>query len=186
MKIGNKKLLTLLFIWGIAVSTGELYSMQHPLIGKKAPELRVMKWENLKKGQKIPRIQDYKDKVVYLYCYQNWCPGCHKYGFPAIKKISEEFKNNDDVVILVVQTVFEGFGTNTAAKMENVREEYQLDLPFGHDDGGGKGSSLMKDYKTRGTPWHIIIDKEGKVVFCDFHVDPEKTIQGLKKILAKK
>ena len=162
---------------------GAAYGTPHPLVGSKAPELKIDDWYFLGSGQKAPRLKDYKNKVVYLYCYQSWCPGCHKYGFPALKKISEEFKDNDEIVFLVIQTVFEGFGTNTAKKIEQTRKQYKLEIPFAHDDGDGKGSVLMRDYQTRGTPWHIIIDKQGRVVFCDFHVDPDKTISAVKQLL---
>ena len=174
-------------LYGVVLSVfvviNSLYSAPHPLVGQKAPELRINDWHFLDDGRKVPRLKDYKNKVVYLYCYQSWCPGCHKYGFPALKKISDAFKNNNDIAFFVIQTVFEGFGTNTAGKIEQTRKDYQLDIPFAHDDGAGKGSVLMRDYKTRGTPWHIIIDKQGRVVFCDFHVDANKTIVALKTLL---
>ncbi len=155
----------------------------HALIGAQAPELRVKEWYNLKSGEKTPRISDYSGKVVYIFCYQSWCPGCHSRGFPAVKKVSDAFEGSDDIVFLVVQTVFEGFGTNTADKIEKTRSDYALDLPFGHDDGGGKGSLLMRDYRSRGTPWHIIIDASGKIIFCDFHIDADKTISVLKNMI---
>ena len=170
----------------IIVSLGNLpsaYATPHSLVGNKAPELRINDWYFLEPGKKAPRLKDYKDKIVYLYCFQSWCPGCHKFGFPALKKISDEFKGNEDIAFFAIQTVFEGFETNSAKKIEKTRERYDLNFPFAHDDGDGKGSVLMRDYQTRGTPWHIIIDKQGLVVFCDFHVDPNKTISALKELL---
>ena len=178
-------LLFYILVVGFTGITTSLLGAPHPLIGKKAPELRIDEWYFLEPGQHIPRLKDCLDKVVYLYCFQSWCPGCHKYGFPALKKISDEFMDNDDIVFFVIQTVFEGFGTNTAGKIKETRDEYKLKIPFAHDDGHGKGSLLMRDYQTRGTPWHIIIDKQGQVLFCDFHVDPDATIAALKKLLEK-
>ena len=35
----------------------------------------------------------------------------------------------------------------------------------------------MRNYKTGGTPWVIIIDKGGKVVFNNFHIDEKQAIQ---------
>ncbi len=173
-------ILMLLMAAGFAPTTS---AQVHPMIGKEAPELQVDDWYNLDDGQRIPRLREYKNKVVYIFCYQSWCPGCHKHGFPALRKISDAFTGNDDIVFLVVQTVFEGYGVNTAKSISKTTEAYNLNLPFGHDDGNGKGSTLMRLYKTRGTPWHIIIDRNGKIVFCDFHVDPDKTIRHLRKML---
>ena len=155
----------------------------HPLVGTIAPEINVNKWFNLKEGQASPTLKEYKDKVVYLYCFQSWCPGCHKYGFPTLKKIQEKFKDNDDIAFFAVQTVFEGFESNSADRIESIRKKYDIDIPFGHDDGKGRGSLLMRDYQTRGTPWNIIIDKQGKIVFSDFHIDPDKAIAFLDKMV---
>lgn len=173
-------LIIIISFWG---ALNPVYAAPHPLVGTKAPELKLDDWYFLEPGQKVPRLKDYKDKVVYLYCYQSWCPGCHKYGFPALKKISDEFKDNSDIAFFVIQTVFEGFSANTPNKIEQTRKDYKLKVPFAHDDGDGKGATLMRDYRTRGTPWHIIIDKQGRVVFCDFHVDPDKTIAALKELM---
>ncbi len=163
--------------------TFSLLASPHPLIGRKAPEIFVKKWYNLNQGQSIPKLKLYEGKIVYIYCYQSWCPGCHRYGFPSFKKLADRYTNNDDIVFLAVQTVFEGFETNTAEKIELTRKKYQLDIPFGHDDGNGNGSQLMKDYYSGGTPWHIIIDKKGKIMYCGFHIDVEKTIAALDSML---
>ena len=82
--------------------------------GKSAPHLKVDEWVSLPKGQKTgPKLDDLKGKVIYLYCFQSWCPGCHSSGFPTLQKVIKEFGDDPDVAILTVQTVFEGFGTNT-------------------------------------------------------------------------
>ena len=40
----------------------------------------------------------------------------------------------------------------------------------------------MKGYKTGGTPWFILIDQNGKVIFNDFHLNADKAIEYLKTI----
>ncbi|AMS41435.1 hypothetical protein N7E70_011930 [Aminobacter sp. NyZ550] len=37
----------------------------------------------------------------------------------------------------------------------------------------------MQDYRTGGTPWFIIIDPAGKVVFNDFHLDADLLISAM-------
>ena len=49
-------------------------------------------------------------------------------------------------------------------------------IPFGHD-GTGKPSKFFRDYKAGGTPWAIVIDKEGVVRANDFHIEPEKAAE---------
>ena len=49
----------------------------------------------------------------------------------------------------------------------------------GYDPGDasmGNRSHILTDYQTGGTPWHILIDKQGIVRFNDFHVDPSRAM----------
>ena len=46
-------------------------------------------------------------------------------------------------------------------------------------------SKVMRAYKTRGTPWTVIIDKEGIIRYSGFHITPEdasKLIEALKAL----
>ena len=54
--------------------------------------------------------------------------------------------------------------------------ETSLSLP------DGRRSLVMQRYRTGGTPWIILIDREGRVRFNDFHAEAEqlqRTIQQL-------
>jgi peroxiredoxin len=136
------------------------------LVGHPAPEMGVTDWiDEAGKPTKPIKMSDLRGKLVYLYCFQSWCPGCHSHGFPTLKKVSETFKGDDRVVFLAVQTVFEGFSSNTKEKMRPIQKRYGLSVPFGHDDGEKRsGSVIMERYRTRGTPWTIIIDTDGTVL----------------------
>ncbi len=146
-------------------------------LGEQAPELNIAKWVD-KHGMPTDDIllANYADKVVVLYCFQAWCPGCHSSGLPSLKKIVDHFKGNEDVAFLAIQTVFEGSNANTYERMLEIQKEYELEIPFCHDDGSNLDqsiSSTMTNYKTGGTPWFIIIDKKGKVVFNNFQIEHE-------------
>jgi len=96
--------------------------------------------------------------------------------YPLYKRWSKHF----------IQTVFEGFHINTKEKLKETQNKYQLPIPFGHDVGNektGNRSSTMYHYKTGGTPWFIFIDQNNQVVFNDFHLDVDKTIEYLKSAL---
>jgi thiol-disulfide isomerase/thioredoxin len=151
------------------------------ILGKKAPKWEVTKWHNLSKETKTLDIDDYKGKVIYLYCFQSWCPGCHSKGFPTLKKVQEKFKDNDNVKFVAIQTVFEGYHANTFANALKVSKKFGLKLPFGQSGEKGVKSSVMKAYKTRGTPWTIIIGKDGLVKYNDFHIK----VDDAKKIIDK-
>ena len=46
--------------------------------------------------------------------------------------------------------------------------------------------AIMRDYRSGGTPWTVIIDPAGKVVFNNFHIDAEPATAFMKMLLAQK
>lgn len=155
------------------------------VLGEKAPSLGVTTWLNLPEGKDSVDVGDYEGKVVYLYGFQSWCPGCHKYGFPTLTKLIEHYKNNDDVAFVAVQTVFEGFSTNTPQRAKETAQRYGLTIPVGHSGSPNERSTVMQRYRTRGTPWTVIIDREGTVRYNDFHITPNDAIALIERLLGK-
>ncbi len=143
--------------------------------GQKAPSFGEITWLQTN-GNDYPKIEDYRGKVLYLYGFQSWCPGCHSHGFPTLRKLSKHYQGDDKVAFLAIQTVFEGFNTNTIEAAKAIIERYALTMPVGHSGGEGQRSELMNNYRTGGTPWAIIIDKQGIVRFNGFGVNVEKAI----------
>ena len=165
-----------------AVITGHVSA--RGILGKQAPSWGVTEWKNLPEGKKQLDLKDFKGKVVYLYCFQSWCPGCHKYGFPTLKKAISNFKGDKGVAFVAVQTVFEGASVNTPARAWSTARKYDLKIPVGHSGDEKNSPPLMRNYRTGGTPWTIIIDRKGKVRYNDFHIQPTaaiKLIEGLLK-----
>ena len=149
------------------------------ILGQQAPAWVVDEWISLPKGAKTgPSLKDLKGKTVYLYCFQSWCPGCHSSGFPTLKKVNQHFKGDDEVAFVVIQTVFEGFSSNTPEKGRAIAKRYGLEhLPFAQSGTPKKESAVMDAYRTRGTPWTIIAGPDGKVKFNDFHIEADKAIE---------
>ncbi len=81
------------------------------------------------------------------------------------------------MAFLAVQTVFEGHKSNTFERGKQVLEKFKLDIPFGQDGAPGVRSGVMRDYKTRGTPWTIIIDPDGIIRYSNFHIQPAEAIK---------
>ncbi|MEE8153963.1 MAG: TlpA disulfide reductase family protein [Phycisphaerales bacterium] len=140
------------------------------ILGQPAPSWDIAQWANLPPSSKSLDIADLAGKVVYLYCFQSWCPGCRQHGFPTLVDLVDRYDGTDDVAFVAVQTVFEGFQVNTVQAGRRMVQEFGLDIPVGHDGSNGKRSILMRRYRTGGTPWAIIIDKQGKVRFNGFHI----------------
>lgn len=114
---------------------------------------------------------DYK----VIYCFQHWCLGCHQCGFPNLQKLVNAM-SDQGFGFAVVQTVFEGAETNTLERLRETQLRYDLKIPFGHDPAQGQYPTIMTDYQTRGTPWFIVIDGMGEVLFSDFHLDADQLI----------
>ena len=159
---------------------------RHGIEGQQAPELNLDYWIDEHGKRTQFDMKSTQGKWVFLKCFQNWCPGCHKYGFPALQKVHQAFGADDRVAIMAVQTVFEGFAINSKTSLRELQLRYQLPVLMGHDAGDPNGDHFpqtMKNYRTAGTPWIVIIDPRGKVVFNEFHINAEGFIDYLKGVL---
>jgi len=143
--------------------------------GEKAPNFEVDEWIQTN-GKDSLNIKDFKGKVLYLYGFQSWCPGCHTHGFPTLQKLSKHYKGDKDVSFVAIQTVFEGFHTNTVESAKKIIKDYNLTMPVGHSGVNNKRSLFMINYNTGGTPWTIIVDKKGIVRFNNFHLPVDDLI----------
>ncbi len=95
----------------------------------------------------------------------------------------ELFADEPKLSFLTVQTVFEGFETNTLDAAREVARKYQLEIPVGHDPGPqSSGSVLMPRYRTGGTPWTIVIDRGRRVRFNGFQADVEMPAEGIRML----
>lgn len=156
------------------------------IAGQQAPELSVDQWIDARGVESANfSLADNEGKFKVLYCFQAWCPGCHSRGLPSLQKMTQALEGSDKVVFAAIQTVFEGKGSNTFDRMVEIQKEYDLQIPFGHDIGADTPrqiSSTMQQFRTGGTPWFILIDESGKVVFNDYHLNTDKAIEYLKQL----
>ncbi len=148
--------------------------------GQLAPELELDYWIDKDGNPGEFSVEGSRGKWVFLKCFQDWCPGCHSSGFPTLQAFSERFADNPKVAIAGIQTVFEGFSTNTVEDVRKLQLQYELPIPMAHDPGDhetGARPQTMQKYRTGGTPWLILISPEGHVIYNHFHVNQEKLIE---------
>lgn len=174
-----RRMMLLLFL---LASTLGAQDVRYGILNKKAPSWGVQDWYQLPDGKKSLDITDFKGKVVYLYCFQSWCPGCHKYGFPTLKDVIDKFKDDSNVAIVAVQTTFEGYGYNGFEQAKQTAKQYRLDIPVGQSGTRKERSELMKKYQTGGTPWVIIIDKQGIVRYNNYHIHPTTAVHLIEEL----
>ncbi|MGE0559406.1 MAG: TlpA family protein disulfide reductase [Burkholderiales bacterium] len=159
---------------------GQAAPRNRGIVGQQAPELEVDSWIDPDGRPGSFRLADHRGKWIFLKCFQNWCPGCHSHGFPALQKVASAFAGDTGVAVAGIQTVFEGFHTNTREAVRRLQLRYRLRIPMGHAPGDRAGDHLprlMRQYRTGGTPWIIIIDRGGKVAYDGFSVNPEAVIR---------
>lgn len=142
-----------------------------------APELRVAHWIDATGQMRAPlRLADLGTGFKLVFCFQHACPGCHSVGFPTLCKLVDALADKG-FGFAAVQTVFEETELNTEDRLRDAQLRYRLAIPFGHDPSAEGGpSSLMNDYRTGGTPWFIVIDPAGRLVFSDFSLDADRLI----------
>ena len=160
-------------------------SVQAGITGEPAPELGVTQWIDAA-GQPLADygLDKMRGKFKLIFCFQDACPGCHLTGFPSLVRMVEAFRGSPFVSFAAVQTVFEDFESNTVDRVAANQRKYALPIPFGHDAGAGHvgdGSVLMQRYRNGGTPWFILVDPSGAVVYNYFRIDVEKLIAELKR-----
>ena len=107
-------------------------------------------------------------------------------GFPTLKRLTEAFKGNDQIIFLAIQTVFEGHLYNTEDKLRENQLNYDLKIPMAHVAGeaANRGApEIMTNYRSGGTPWKVIIDPAGRVVYNAFHIQVEQAISLIKRLI---
>lgn len=176
--------LSLALLPALPVSAQQTRRQPPGIQGRTAPSWTVDSWHQLPEGADALDVTDLRGKVVYLFFFQSWCPGCHRHGFPTLQRVRQELGDADDVAFVAVQTVFEGHAANTEERGRDDMESFGLaDVPLGHAEGDGHRSPrIMSAYRSGGTPWTVIIDKDGIVRFNGFRIDADRALALIERL----
>ncbi len=183
-RLSRRQLLKMGMYTSVALSLpfSALSASKSGIIDQRAPELEVDYWIDKDGKQTTFSLAQHPDKWIILECFQNWCPGCRSHGLPALRDFSNAFSENPKIAIAGIQTVFEGFHSNTLDKIRKIQLEYDLKIPMGHHPGNPKthkNPKMMLDYRVGGTPWIILINPERKVIYNGFNINVDKAIDFL-------
>jgi len=171
----------------IAAALAQTGSPVYGILGETAPDIEANFWIDGNGEPTTFSMTQAKNRWLFVKCFQSWCPGCHEHGLPTLKKVVDAFKGDDRVVPIAIQTVFEGFGTNTGDKVRETQLQYDLPITMGHDPGDPNGDNrptTMRRYRTGGTPWMILVNPAGQVIYNHFQVDGDKLIAYIRSELA--
>ncbi len=92
-----------------------------------------------------------KGKVVFINFWATWCPPCIK-ELPSINKLRHGFKDNDNVVFLMVDV--DGKMEESSAFMKNNNYDLPVFIPAGN---------IPPDYLGDAIPTTVILDKKGSI-----------------------
>jgi len=143
-----------------------------------AAELRVPYWIDAN-GDELSSLSlsDLGNGYKIIFCFKAECPGCHSRGFPAMKKLVDNL-SDFGFGFAVVHTAFDDDPRNSQDRIREMQLKYDIKAPFGHDPKiGNQYPSFMMDYKTRGTPYFVVIDESGTIAFSDFSLDADRLIK---------
>ncbi len=109
------------------------------------------------KGETVS-LADLKGKVVVLDFWATWCGPC-KASFPAMQRTVDKYANQEDVVILFVDT-WEN-GEDKAAKAAKFVEKHSYSFNVLMDNE----NKVVESYEVTGIPTKFVLDKNGHIRF---------------------
>ncbi len=87
-----------------------------------------------------------------------------------------------------MQTVFEGHDYNSQDKLRKNQLQYDLKIPMAQAAGNPRNHEIpeiMRKYRSGGTPWKVIINPEGRVIYNQFHIKPSQAMALIEGMLSK-
>ncbi len=149
---------------------------------QQAPDLRVPYWIGADGGPTPPlRLSGLGSGMKILFCFQDWCPGCHSRGFPTLRHLVDRLAGQG-VGFAAIQTAFRASAKkDTGDQTAKNQALYRLKIPFGYDPvpDGSEVPTVMQDYATAGTPWFIVISPQGEVIYNDFRLDAARFLAAM-------
>lgn len=92
-----------------------------------------------------------KGKVLFINFWATWCPPCRA-EMPSIQKLYDKFKDNDDIVFLIVEIEGDVEGTGKFLNEQNLK------LPIVYPN-----SEIPSNWLAGAIPTTVILDKSGKI-----------------------
>jgi thiol-disulfide isomerase/thioredoxin len=133
------------------------YETEHPkfITLKKGEASPLFKFSN-KDGKEVS-LDEFRGKYVFIDIWATWCAPC-KYEFPYLKKMEEEYKNKDLVVIsLSVDNPEHKEKWLQMIENENLKGIQLLSDNALHPD-------FFRAYNVNAIPRFILLDKQGNVL----------------------
>ena len=163
---------------------GSVTDLDEPgILDELAPELTVNEWSGISEGISA-RLESNRGKVICLLLFQADCEWTQNVGLPDLKAIQDKFKDDPEVLLLAIHTPFRNYDENTFSNALQLVEKFEVDVPVGHDGSANKRTVTYDAFNAYGTPWFVVVDKQGVVRFNDITLplaDATKLFRKLKR-----
>ncbi len=125
------------------------------LIGTPAPAVKLTTID----GQTIDLARLYGHKAVYLKFWATWCVPCRE-QMPHFEQTYEQA--GSDLEVIAINAGF----NDSVEEIRSYRQKLRLRMPIVLDDG-----SLGGALNLRVTPQHVVIGRDGKILYIGHFVD---------------
>ncbi len=126
-----------------------------------APPITASAWLNTPTPIALDAL---RGRVIALHAFQMLCPGCVVHGIPQAQRLRDAFAG-EGLVVLGLHSVFEHHAVMGPDALAAFVHEYRLDFPIAVDQAvpGSEIPRTMQDYRLRGTPSLVLIDRGGRI-----------------------
>lgn len=141
------------------------------------PEWQATEWLNTAEPLSLAAL---RGKVVLLHAFQMLCPGCVSHALPQAERTRQAFPDSDFAVV-GLHTVFEHHDVMGAQALRAFVQEYRWRFPIGIDLASPDDPvpRTMRAWGLRGTPTHIVLDRQGFVRLNHFGRIDDLALGGL-------
>ena len=126
--------------------------------------------ESIFEEEKIPKVEDYLGKPLWLLFFSLGCPGCVGRAVPYANRVV--YENGEQINVIGIHTNFEGIDFKHE-RFEKAKKELFIRFPFYKDFNY---DTTFLNYGAGGTPHWILMDENGNVKYSIFGSDPNNAL----------
>lgn len=113
-------------------------------------------------GPAISLKQELGHKPIYLKLWASWCLDC-RHQMPDLQAVYDQY--HEQLAIYAVNLNI----NEDEQTLQRIIDKYQLRLPIVMDNN----SSIAGNFNFAGTPFHVLINAQGQVVYTSYHADEQ-------------
>ncbi len=129
------------------------------IISEKAPSFSLMDMDG-----RLLKLSDYRGKIVVIDFWATWCVPCVK-SFPAMKRLTDRYKDNKDVVFLFINTWESNPDYKSLVKQLIQQNNYPFTVLYDDNEKKERSESVAAKFNVGSLPAKFIIDKNGNTRF---------------------